>query len=675
MTRFIRFAGQDRREAMRRRNLLAGVEQFESRCVLDASPWCNVTLPADANVDGSVTQADADLVSSEIAGSGVGYINVQGSGSGSSAGSSPGGLPDATNDWVVNQADVDFINSAIAQASGSGSGSSSGGGSGSGTASGSGSGTASGSGSGTGSGSGSGTGSSTGTSSGSGYFTIDPAQADEGQPLVFKVTFHGTAVGPSVTVATQFYDGPIGPAGWYANSGSSGGGSGIGDYGPGSTTMTFTGVNGESHDFIVNTVNDNTVEWTELMQAKITAVSSQNGATLSGVGNKATGMIFDNDTATATISAPSGTNWEGNSVTPGSVAVPVTFSAPVEKPGLTFSYNTVDGAAKAATDYNALSGTYATPQTFQEQAGFWINVTFKGDFTVETTLEDFDVDIGGGGNGVTLATTSATINITDEDTASINLVSWGLSATEGGSMTATVWFVGNSDVGGGTVDFTTNGGTAFADDGLGGDYTTPPSPTHIHVNGTNGSTGTVTFYTKDDNTVEAATEWFTVLIANLQLDDPSIGGRIAIGTASATATITDNDAATLSISDATTWEEDWMGASVEQQFYVTLSKPVDVPISVTVTLGTGGSNATGFAFGADVFAAAGTTFTLTFNPGQTSQSFSVWTRPDTISEGGGFGGRESYLATITAWSYPAPGSRNVTLTDWVGEGTIISNDP
>jgi hypothetical protein len=82
--------GQQRQRAMRRRNLLAGCEQYEARCVLDASPWCNVPLPGDVNSDGVVSSLDAQAVQTTIANGSVQVVQ----------GTSPsnGGLPDARPD-------------------------------------------------------------------------------------------------------------------------------------------------------------------------------------------------------------------------------------------------------------------------------------------------------------------------------------------------------------------------------------------------------------------------------------------------------------------------------------------------------------------------------------------------------------------------------------------------
>lgn len=635
-----------KRRAISRRNLLAGVETMERRCVMDASPWCNVALPADVNNDGIVSELDVSAVQTTIA---------NGSSSSSSGvpvqqGTSPsnGGFPDATNDWWVNQADVDFVNSAIAQGSGSGSGSASG------TVS--------------GSGSGSGTGSSSGTSSGYGWFEIGDAQpVGEGGTLLFPVTFHGNATGPSVTIGFG-----SGTAGGSSSGGGGGGGTAsASDFNNGSVTMTITGVDGEVHYISVATTQDNIVEWNETVVATITSTQC-NYASIGGVGDTGIGTIVDDDTCDMNFSVSSN-NLESTAGVAGSATITVTFTAPVELPGQTFTYSTQDSTAIAGKDYVGGGGSFTLPAGVSN--GFTKTVPFINDFVLEDLTESFKITFAGIGPKVIVDQNPQWVDIKDDDVCYVQLLASGLSATEGGSMTATVMFVGNSDIGGATVDLWTQAGTAAADDGTGGDYVTPGSPTHVSLAGVHGTTATVTISIKDDNTVEAMSEWFNVIIGNLVTDNPSAAGRITPRFATQVATITDNDASTISISDVSTWEEDWLGYGVEQKFYVTLSKPVDVPITINVTLGTGGSSPTGFVFGQDVTATAGTVIPITFNPGETSKSFSVWTKYDLTTEGGGWGGIETYLATITSWSYPAPGSRNVTIVDGVGQGTIISNDP
>ncbi len=167
LNRLMGRTGKQRRAHDRRRNLLGGVDALESRQLMDASPWWNSMNPADVNNDGVVTSLDVQAVTTTISDSGNSSVQVF-------AGTHPsnGGLPDVTNDWWVNQADVDYINNVIGTGGGGGSGSGSGASSGSGTASGSGSGSSSGSGSGSSSGSGSGSSSGSGSTSGSSSGTV-----------------------------------------------------------------------------------------------------------------------------------------------------------------------------------------------------------------------------------------------------------------------------------------------------------------------------------------------------------------------------------------------------------------------------------------------------------------------------------------------------------------------
>jgi hypothetical protein len=148
---------------------------------------------------------------------------------------------------------------------------------------------------------------------------------------------------------------------------------------------------------------------------------------------------------------------------------------------------------------------------------------------------------------VTISTASATANITDNDTATA-----ALSATTQGDEAGPVnivYTVTLSKTNGSAITFDIDeatGDTATS----GSDYTAIAAAAQISV-AAGASSGTFAVLVTDDSLLEA-TETVIATISN-----PS-NAAVTVSTASATATanITDNDAATLSINDITQKETD-----------------------------------------------------------------------------------------------------------------------
>jgi hypothetical protein len=77
-------------------------EQMEDRSMLDASPWCNVAMPADVDANGLVSSSDANIIQGMLSANGGNPIPVPANGSGPP-------FPDANGDWIVNQGDWQFV--------------------------------------------------------------------------------------------------------------------------------------------------------------------------------------------------------------------------------------------------------------------------------------------------------------------------------------------------------------------------------------------------------------------------------------------------------------------------------------------------------------------------------------------------------------------------------------
>src|SRR5262249_51535079 len=119
-------------------------------------------------------------------------------------------------------------------------------------------------------------------------------------------------------------------------------------------------------------------------------------------------------------------------------------------------------------------------------------------------------------------------------------------------------------------------------------------------------------------------------------------------------TIVDDDPTpTLSISDASVTEGD--SGSVIASFTVTLSGNTNQVVTVAFATANGNASA-----GADYTARGGT---LTFQPGQTSQTISVPVLGDTLDAA-----HEPSLVRLS-------NSVNATIVDTQGVGTILDDDP
>lgn len=199
-----------------------------------------------------------------------------------------------------------------------------------------------------------------------------------------------------------------------------------------------------------------------------------------------------------------------------------------------------------------------------------------------------------------------------------------------------------------TVAYGTSNGSAAA----GSDYTTtngtltfqPGGPTTQYIN----------VPIINDTSVEG-TETFTVNLTNAS------GAIIADGTG--IVTIQDNDVApvTISISDATVSEGDPSkgkkntGTQTRNMtFTVTLSAPATQTVSVSYNTVDGTATA-----GSDYLSTSGT---LTFSPGQTSQTVTVEVIRDTTTEGD-----EAFTVELSAAS-------GATIVDGSGLGTIAGDD-
>ena len=348
----------------------------------------------------------------------------------------------------------------------------------------------------------------------------------------------------------------------------------------------------------------------------------------------ATLTIEDDDAPALSISDAGVT--EGDDGETATLTFTVTLSPAATLP-VTVDWETADGTATAGTDYTAGSGTL----TFEPgDASRTVSVTVTGDDADEPN-ETLTVTLSNA-PGATLVDAAATGTITDDDDApTVTLVLTPPSITEnGGSSTVTA-----------TLDRPSSAATTVTvsatpvSPAAAGDYALSANMALTIAPGQTASTGVVTI-TAADNAVDAADKTVTVsaTAANSQgITAPQ----------NATLTITDDDAPSLSIADASVAEGD-DGETATLTFTVTLSPAATLPVTADWETSDGTATA-----GTDYTAGSGT---LTFNAGDETKTISVTVAGDDADEPN---------ETLTVTLSNAPGA---TIGKATGTGTITDDD-
>ena len=428
---------------------------------------------------------------------------------------------------------------------------------------------------------------------------IGDADVTEGGLAAFEVTLSSAAT-QTVTVSYATVDGTATAGSDYTST------SGTLSFAPGELTQRVE----------VQTLEDDEHEDTETFTVQLSAPSGATVADATG-----TGTITDDD------KPPTLTIDDAEPVQEGGTAeFTVRLSSASGLP-VTVSYATVDGTARAGSDYASTSGTLSFAPGELTQG---IEVQTLEDDGHEDT-ETFTVQLSAP-SGATVEDGTGTGTITDNDDAPTITIGDAEPVQEGGTAEFTVRLSSASGLPV-TVSYTTMDGTARA----GSDYTST-SGTLSFAPGE--LTQGIEVQTLDAGEHET-TETFTV-----QLSAPS-GATVADATG--TGTITDDDEApTLTIGDAEPVQE---GGTAE--FTVRLSSASGLPVTVSYATVDGTAVA-----GADYTADGGT---LDFQPGATTRTLTVGTLIDYLLE---------YPERFTVeLSDPAGGS----LGDATGEGTITDD--
>ncbi|MFN6085284.1 MAG: tandem-95 repeat protein [Fluviicola sp.] len=395
----------------------------------------------------------------------------------------------------------------------------------------------------------------------------------------------------------------------------------------------------------IDPTDDAISEPSETVIADITSVSGGNGATENGV-QTATVTITDNDAPTVTLSG---------TTTVAETAGAQTITATLSNVATTNTIVTVtlSGTATSGADYPAVTTTMTI------LAG-----SLTGTTTVDPTDDAisepsetviFDITSVTGGNGATESgVQTATVTITDNDAPTVTLSGTSTVAETAGAqtITATLSNVATTDV---TVTVTLSG-TATS----GADY--PAVTTTITI-----LAGSLTGTTTVDPTDDAISEPTETVIFDITSVTGGNGAN-ENGVQTATVTITDNDAPTVTLSGTTTIAENAVGTVT---LTATLSNVATTATTVTLTY-------TGTAAGTDY---AASSITITIPAGSLTGTVTIDPTDDALVEGnetviaditavaGGNGATESGVqtATVTILDDDAP---TVTLS---GTTTIAEN--
>ncbi|AKV67559.1 beta strand repeat-containing protein [Microcystis panniformis] len=295
------------------------------------------------------------------------------------------------------------------------------------------------------------------------------------------------------------------------------------------------------------------------------------------------------------------------------------------------------------------TGSFGTATNFTVGISPW-SVTV-GDFNGDGKSDLATANRYGNNISVLLnADPTATVTITDVSQPAISLTINDVTLTEGNSGTTNAVFTVSLSSAASTVvsvNYATANGTATA----GTDYTAIP-PTTLTFNP--GETSkTITVAVNGDNQVEL-NETFFLNLSNLQAN----GSNVILADNQGQGTITNDDSASIAISDVTITEGN--SGTTNAVFTVTLSNAVDTAVTVNY------ATADGTATTADNDYTAIATTPLIFNAGETSKTITVAVNGDNQVES-----NETFFVNL---SNLQTNGRNVTLADNQGQGTILNDD-
>ena len=466
--------------------------------------------------------------------------------------------------------------------------------------------------------------------------TINDARANEGKEMTFTVTLDKAITG-GFTVARTYTNVTASSNDYTENH---------------LTPLNFTGTAGETKDFFVATISDNTVEPDETFTVGLTVSGTSHSIDTSDTG---TGTIRNNDW-NQTLSITNASAEEGESM-----EFTLTLTNAVSggfKVNPTFTDGTATGQSGTGKDFQRrikVGGSFVTDISFDGTAGETkkFTVATKEDEVVES---DETFSVSGrvtGTTGVGVGTGTGTITNDDNATVTVTKSSGyeGSFIQEGdqGTLTATL---DKAVQGGFQIDLTFNPSiTGGADYGLNKDYTS--SAWALTFAGTANETQSLTIQTIEDAVVELHEVFSIVETLKNAPDDVTLG-------AFPTSAIRNDDIPTLTVSDASADEGNSMTFTITLDKDVTAADADGFTVTPTYTNGTGTTTAD----------YTENTTPLTFSgTANESKTFTVQTTSDEVKEN-----NETFTVGLTLSGTSENGSLYHQMVKGTGTGTIKDDD-
>ncbi|MGZ0174619.1 MAG: beta strand repeat-containing protein, partial [Planctomycetales bacterium] len=417
----------------------------------------------------------------------------------------------------------------------------------------------------------------------------------------------------------------------------------------------------------VNVTVDDIVEETETVILNLTGVTGDPQIMLDGVAADltATVNVTDDDTAQVSIAGTNGE--EGGSPEDGLFTVTQTAESSTDTV-LTYM---IEGTAVEETDYAALSGT-VTIAAGQTSATIAIDVT--DDAIVEGTENvSLTIAIASSDNDVTLGTATDSIDILDDDTATVTFVSLSTNIDEEATdpTVDVVALLTISASGSGTPMLSQSVTARIADTGTGNadnpsDYsTTAPDTVMFGAGSFTGVTQTVTdIVTVASDTLQEANETIELL---LSITAGGLGGQVTSPVSGNTHTVTiiDDDTPSISVANSSSVLEN-SGSDLVYTFTRTGDANTLLTVNFSVSGGTAGSTEFTVNDSPTAVTFSGTTGTLTLGMGVETFDLSITPADDNVVELD-----ETVLVNVEARTTGNVYNVGVLAT---GTGTITNDD-
>ncbi|WP_306214910.1 beta strand repeat-containing protein [Actinoplanes sp. RD1] len=379
-------------------------------------------------------------------------------------------------------------------------------------------------------------------------------------------------------------------------------------------TSPVTVAAGSSATVTVTTIADNTYEGAETITMRGEVDSTNYGV--------ASVTLNDGDAVpTYTLSATPDPVLE--STTTPTATITATLNRAVAGSSTVITLNTVDGTAKAGTDYTALTNGTLTIAAGQTTGTATVNIT-KDTVYDTADVESFTVNSTSAGTvqAASTAAGSTTVNIRDAQSAPVVSITGGGNVNEGSTVNFSLGLDHGSERAT-SVDWDAAATAAQTNQATPGSDFTYPATRTVTIPALQ-TTGSIAVNTLRDSLSEPD-EYFDVTLRN------PVNATISGTNNKATATITQGaDAPKVTITPTSVTEGD--SGKQSATFTATLSSASTQTVQVKWSTQTNGSGLTYALPGKDYVDATGT---LTFAPGVTTQTFQVDILGDKIDEGSG----------------------------------------